>query len=563
MKRSSRWRRRLGRLLLLALGLVVLAGVAALVIRFAPPWLVSTKGLTGTARLNELNRVRVALVVIILGAVAGAVALYLLRSTTHERREENRERLLIERFMRAVDQLGHPALDVRLGGIYSLERLARESPEHHPPTIEILAAYVREHAPSPTQGSGRAGNGARPGSGAGHRGETRSRPPTDVQAALTVLGRRQLEQDTDAPLFLSYSGLAGATLTGAHLERALLSGSSLDGADLFKAHLNAADLEGASLRGAGLLLANLNDTVLWGANLEGARLYGANLEGAALKGANLKDAGLTGANLKDAGLHGAVMRGADLTGANLEGAGLEGANLEGANLQGANLRGAVLLNALYDDATTWPGGFDVVAQGAVRRAWPQEPAPWVREASEQRVRRPLAGWPHEEPEVREAPVEWPRPAAPAWPHAAQEALPSQQEPWPPAPAEAPPAHAEPPAAHAEPPAAHAEPPPAHAEPPLPHAEPPPAHAEPPLPHAEPPPAHAGSGPGEVGEPNAPHATETSHTPGASYAPESYPDSEAGRAGAAPPEAERPPQPETPPPPPWPTSADDEPGSPGQ
>ncbi len=163
---------------LLTLGVVALAGVCALVIRFAPPWLVSTKGLTGAARLNELSRVRVALVVIILGALAAALALYLLRSSSRERREENRERLVIERFMRAVDQLGHPALDVRLGGIYSLERLARESPENHAPIIEILAAYVREHAPWPAGGSGRAGNGARPGRG-GPAGDARPvRPPT-------------------------------------------------------------------------------------------------------------------------------------------------------------------------------------------------------------------------------------------------------------------------------------------------------------------------------------------------------------------------------------------------
>src|SRR5579884_720317 len=156
MKRSSRWRRRLGRLLLLVLGLVVLAGLCALVIRFAPPWLVSTKGLSGAARLNELNRVRVALVVLVLGALAGWLALYLLRSGARERRAEYQERLVIERFMRAVDQLGHPALDVRL---------ARESPEHHPPIMEILAAFVLEHAPLPTRPSGRAGNGARPGTG--------------------------------------------------------------------------------------------------------------------------------------------------------------------------------------------------------------------------------------------------------------------------------------------------------------------------------------------------------------------------------------------------------------
>jgi hypothetical protein len=228
MKRSSRWRRRLAGLLWLILAVLVLAGLSALVIRFAPPWLVSTKGLSGSARLEELNRVRVALVVL-LGALAGAVALYLLRSSNRERREETRERELIERFTRAIDQLGHPALDVRLGGIYSLERLAREWPENHPPIVEILAAYVREHAQLPARANGRR--------------EARRRPGTDVQASLTVLGRRVLAYDNDAPVGLAHTALAGATLTGAHLERAQLSGSNLEDADLFKAHLNAADLE--------------------------------------------------------------------------------------------------------------------------------------------------------------------------------------------------------------------------------------------------------------------------------------------------------------------------------
>jgi uncharacterized protein YjbI with pentapeptide repeats/membrane protein implicated in regulation of membrane protease activity len=359
MKRSSRWRRRLAAFAKLVVAVVAVAALAALVVRFAPPWLVSTRGLTGAARLNELSRVRVALLVLVIGALAAAVALYLFRSSVRERQEETRERVLTERFMRAVDQIGHPALDVRLGGIYSLERLARESPENHAPIIEILAAYVREHAPWPARGA----NGRR-------------RPATDVQAAVTILGRRVVEHDTDAPLSLPYTALVGATLTGARFERALLSGANLEGADLFKAHLNAADLEGANLRNAGLLLASLNDTVLWGANIEGARLYGASLEGAALKGANLKGAGLTGANLKDAGLHSADLSGADLTGANLEGAGLEGANLEGTNMQGSNLRGAVLLNTLYDESTVWPNGLDPSALGAVRRAWPlRTPAP--------------------------------------------------------------------------------------------------------------------------------------------------------------------------------------------
>jgi len=397
MKRSSRWRRRLAGFLVGILALLAVAGVAALVIRFAPPWLVSTRGLTGTARLNELSRVRVALLLIVIAALVAAVAIYAFRTVSGARRVEHTERQLSERFMRAIDQLGHPTLDVRLGGIYSLERLAQESAEDHGAIIEILAAFVREHAPWPARA------GTRPGAGEGHprgsvAGDDRARPATDVQAAVTILGRRTIAHDTEAPLGLPHTALAGAMLTGAHLEGALLSGANLEGADLFKANLKAADLEGANLRGAGLLLANLNDTVLWGANVEGARLYGANLEGAALKGANLRGAGLTGANLKDSGLHGAVLTGADLTGANLEGAGLDGANLEGANLDGATLKGAVLLNALYDASTIWPSGFDLTGQGAVARTVPEALS---------RVPHERAGWPLEpEPDRSPPPAAW-------------------------------------------------------------------------------------------------------------------------------------------------------------
>jgi uncharacterized protein YjbI with pentapeptide repeats len=419
MKRPSRRRSRLAALSVFVLAVVAVAGVSALVIRFAPPWLVSTTGLTGAARLDELSRVRIALIVLVIGALAAAVVLYLSRTAARERREEIQERQLTERFMRAVDQLGHPALDVRLGGIYSLERLARESAENHGPIIEILAAFVREHAPWPP----RAADGRR-------------RPGTDVQAAVTILGRRAVEQDADTQISLSHTALAGATLTGAHLERALLSGANLEGADLFKAHLNAADLEGANLRNAGLLLANLNDTVLWGANVEGARLYGANLEGAALKGANLKGAGLTGANLKDAGLHSADLSRSDLTGANLEGAGLEGANLEGANMQGSNLRGAVLLNAFYDETTIWPNGTDPSALGAVQREWAPEPEPVPAQVWSEYSAPPLETVP---PAPEAAPVEPAHaPLAPESATPAPEPAPPEPEPSPPAGESAPP-----------------------------------------------------------------------------------------------------------------------------
>jgi hypothetical protein len=57
------------------------------------------------------------------------------------------EAQITERFTRAVDQLGSDKLELRLGGIYALERIARDSQPDHWPIMEILTAYVRERAP--------------------------------------------------------------------------------------------------------------------------------------------------------------------------------------------------------------------------------------------------------------------------------------------------------------------------------------------------------------------------------------------------------------------------------
>jgi hypothetical protein len=85
----------------------------------------------------------------------------------------------------------------------------------------------------------------------------------------------------------------------------------------------------------------------------GAKLRHVNLVGAKLRGADLDWACFNDANLTEA----------DLAGADLTGANLTEANLQGANLTEANLTEADLTNALADEETTWPEGFDPVAAG--------------------------------------------------------------------------------------------------------------------------------------------------------------------------------------------------------
>jgi hypothetical protein len=103
------------RLMLVAL---LAFGVLVLVLYVLPSLLVGPDSdLTTAERLKAENDVRTTL----LQAVAGAVLLAGLYFTGRTYLL-NREGQVTERFTRAIDQLGSKSLDVRLGGIYALER---------------------------------------------------------------------------------------------------------------------------------------------------------------------------------------------------------------------------------------------------------------------------------------------------------------------------------------------------------------------------------------------------------------------------------------------------------
>ena len=176
---------------------------------------------------------------------------------------------ITERFTRAIQLLGdRKNLEVRLGGIYALERIAKDSRKDHWPIMEILTAYVREQA----RWVESSGTSLPP---------AEIRPPADIQAIMTVIGRRNraYEEGQERRLDLYDTDLREALLLDAHLENA----------NLAEAHLEGALLNGVHLEGAHL----------WNAHLEGAVLDGANLNGTFLLSAHLKDISFLGVDLKD------------------------------------------------------------------------------------------------------------------------------------------------------------------------------------------------------------------------------------------------------------------------
>jgi uncharacterized protein YjbI with pentapeptide repeats len=251
-----------------------------------------------------------------ISTVVGGVFLYRNFKVASQNVVLTESRLITDRFSKAVEQLASEKLEVRLGGIYSLERIAHDSDRDHWTIMEVLTAFIQE--------------------------KTSTKPipekPKDVQAALTVVGRRSYAKDPSGKqLDLSNLFLSDANLKDAHLDNTNLNGAHLNGAHLDNAHLNGAHLNGAHLDNAHLNGAHLNGAHLNGAYLNGAYLNGAHLNRAYLNGAHLKCADLEYAKLNDAHL-----KGADLKYAKFIGADLKGADLNGTDLSRADLRESIL-----------------------------------------------------------------------------------------------------------------------------------------------------------------------------------------------------------------------------
>lgn len=291
-------------------------------------------GLTAADRATAQNAVRSAGAATLLALGAVWTAFAALRTY-----KVNQQGHVTGRYKDAVAHLGEDKLAVRLGGIYALERLMKDSPDDQSTILEVLAAFIRHPPADPRLPEPRPGaEDARPHDGVAPGLSLRE----DVQASLTVIGRRT-KLSTERPIGLSGTHLDGANLVRAHLEGADLTGAQLKEADLNDAHLNKADLTGAQLEGADLKGAQLVEAVLSEAFVTGADLTGAHLDKANLSGAQLRFGTLlTGARLRLANLTSAHLEGADLSDADLEGAILSDADLGGVQgLSQEQLDGAV------------------------------------------------------------------------------------------------------------------------------------------------------------------------------------------------------------------------------
>ena len=227
------------------------------------------------------SSVVVAIIVAAIGAVATFVVGFLNFRRGGQQLTLAISSQMTDRFTKAIDQLGSENPAVRIGGIFALERIARDSLKDQGAQYTLqsiaytLATFVRESQPSAAIQE------------SSYVPMLKIRAP-DVQAAMTVLCRSPLCDDrvnasnaqlrnlnrTDLRLDLSWIDLRRASLSSARLDGVNLWGSRLEGANLRHANLRCAGLSDANVG----RLDSKGKTYKYGADLSDADLTDAYLD---------------------------------------------------------------------------------------------------------------------------------------------------------------------------------------------------------------------------------------------------------------------------------------------
>jgi uncharacterized protein YjbI with pentapeptide repeats len=351
----------------------------------------------------------------LIAALLGAPFLIWSTVLKHQTLRYQKEGHITDRINKAVEQLGaektvkvpsadgdksiersEPNIEVRIGAILSLERIAQDSTKHdkgrdHVRVMEILCAYIRENAPAslakdhdfgewkslkdnPTDEE-RAAHLAKREERFGQYSlngnvyswaQTLPEPRADIAMALRVIGRRDGQQrlaearwgkdakatdvwvldipcpelpDGDGPIsavaletFQIKFAAWRETIESYRGYRLDLSKTCLQRADLSNLCFSGVSMQGARMEGANLW----NSRLTW-ANLTRARMEGANLGGARMEGVMCGAANLEGTLLQVVWMQGALLQDARMEGASLYQVRLQSANLTEARMEGATL----------------------------------------------------------------------------------------------------------------------------------------------------------------------------------------------------------------------------------
>lgn len=299
-----------------------------------------------------------------------------LKAAKTAQEKEDRERTLdqeiqfAESFAKAVEQLGHSDVSVKLGAIHALALLAKQSNRDHWPIMSILASHIRG-----------ASDQAFPG--------TKAKRHLEIQLCIRILGSRNIENDPNGEVLdlrdsdlrevefinLNFSSarFGSANFTKAKLEKSNFShcefsGSYIEGASIvnsnlsrsrfsnvkwndgflisgdfshvsfFQCNLTGIQFRNAKFSNGSIVLGELKNVRFIKSNLEKATFYSASLEDCIFKNLQAESLDWNRSNFKQC-----RFSKIDASKAKLEGASFESSKFWNVDLKEANLKGATFV----------------------------------------------------------------------------------------------------------------------------------------------------------------------------------------------------------------------------
>ncbi len=255
---------------------------------------------------SELRNLAIAF----LGTISGIGALFgvylaILRSEENKRQNDVAQQqadiaeqgLITDRLNKATESLGKkdgeaPVLEVRLGSLYALERIAQDSIRDHIQVMEILCAYIRTNTLKSDEPDD-------------------DKPMReDIQTALTIIGRREtwpngkkrikeeiarrykidLRNCNLRGVQLTKANFSNANISSANLSKAIIGDTNFCGAMLNKINLNGTIFAETDMSNSWLNEADMTNVWFLTTKLAGARLNHANMSGAMFYEADMTDA---------------------------------------------------------------------------------------------------------------------------------------------------------------------------------------------------------------------------------------------------------------------------------
>ena len=280
--------------------------------------------------------------------IVGGTAVLAAAFFAWKRLEVNQQGQITERFTRAIDQLGathsngEKNLEVRLGAIYALERIAQESQRDHWPIMEVLTAYVREHAKRPKNASGAWSD------------EKLEPSPPDIQAIMTVLARRRHEFEDEGMhvLDLSKIHLDGVNCSNGFFRKANFASSSIKNADFDGVFAEKVNFGDSCLYNISMNQARLREASLWLARLkvvsfENSTMIGVSFEESNVSNCFFSNSDFSRSSFEEANLTDSKILNSDFCHANMRYVNLEETSFVDVNLKGVALLYSNLKNSMF------------------------------------------------------------------------------------------------------------------------------------------------------------------------------------------------------------------------